>query len=302
MCSLDEAYAPPSFGKKKKWGLLPMKESKQSDFDKYKSYAPALEENSKNLIERFGNENATSNGMYRARGEDMKYYCENYGIACNNKVVEKFQNAPTNDKLGKIQTSCDGPLQAPMYEIPLTEESKAQYNKAMSIALEQEEMPTATAPPERPYRSINMNNVSGYYDEDLESYLQKQDDPMSSVNMPPRENNQTPIIENKEIYKTTGISKPSDPNKNIPKESAKDFTNKVEHLTNITPYNPKTPAKQTYVSNPETVNNDYMRYTFEIILFVLGGILIILLCEQLFKIGIMMGMRQTVDTLRPYLD
>ena len=44
-----------------------------------------------------------------------------------------------------------------------------------------------------------------------------------------------------------------------------------------------------------------MQNILDAILFILAGVLIIFLCDQLFKLGMSVGMRDTVDILAPYL-
>lgn len=43
-------------------------------------------------------------------------------------------------------------------------------------------------------------------------------------------------------------------------------------------------------------------YLMDLILFVLCGLLVILLCDQLYRIALTTGVRETIDFLRPYLE
>ena len=40
----------------------------------------------------------------------------------------------------------------------------------------------------------------------------------------------------------------------------------------------------------------------DLLLFIAAGILVILLCDQIFKLGMSFGMRDTVKVLMPYLQ
>jgi hypothetical protein len=87
---------------------------------------------------------------------------------------------PTPDVPGQITTPYYGPnpmgkcssLQAPPYQVPISDETYAQFNKVLDVSLNQEQGATQSYP--YPMRKVNMNSVGGYYDEELERFLTTQ--------------------------------------------------------------------------------------------------------------------------------
>jgi hypothetical protein len=58
-------------------------------------------------------------------------------------------------------------------------------------------------------------------------------------------------------------------------------------------------------SSPYVSSFNYIQspqYIMDLILFIATGILVILLCDQIFKLGMSFGMRDTVQVLMPYLE
>ena len=48
-------------------------------------------------------------------------------------------------------------------------------------------------------------------------------------------------------------------------------------------------------------NNKNYQYSFDIALFILAGILIIFLCDQIYRIAALSGMKETISVLSPIL-
>ena len=175
---------------------------------------------------------------------------------------------PTPEVPGQVITPYYGPnpmgkcspLQAPPYELPISDTSRAQFNQAMEASLNQEQGATLSTP--YPMRKVNMNTVAGYYDEELETFLTTQS--MKNEKLP-EPLKQTPIVnETGETIKpmiSAPVSKPSSFN---------------------------------YIQSPQ--------YIMDLLLFIATGILVILLCDQIFKLGMSFGMRDTVQILMPYLE
>ena len=246
--------------------------------------------------EQFVNSKPPSSSMndvpYNAQVNDYKYYCDTYGI-CSKPAVEGFANPnvsqqdsvppsqrypsvqphnimfskngpPTPEVPGQVNTPYYGPnpmgkcspLQAPPYELPISDAARAQYNQAMEASLNQPEGATLSTP--YPMRKVNMNSVGSYYDEELEKFLTTQNMKAEKLPAPLKE---TPI--DSETKKTTPETKPS-------------------------------PSSFNYIQTPQ--------YIIDLLLFIATGILVILLCDQIFKLGMSFGMRDTVQILMPYLE
>jgi hypothetical protein len=260
-------------------------------------------------------QNATS-GMndipYNSQQGDYNYYCNTFGICANPKVgVEGFANPdnsgtsvpqtnrypnpnvnpntnpqmqsqdimfskngpPTPDIPGQINMPYYGPnpmgkcapLQAPPYEIPMTDAARAQYAQAMDASLNQQQGATQSFP--YPIRKVNMKNVAGYYDEELENFLTTQS--MKSEKLPePLKESPKDLESSKPVSVASSVSTPAE---TVKKQSS-----------------------LNYIQSPQ--------YIMDLLLFIAAGILVILLCDQIFKLGMSFGMRDTVKVLMPYLQ
>lgn len=186
---------------------------------------------------------------YRGKANDYEYYRKQYGIQL--PTIEGFQ-----------QPSCA--TQAPVeYKIPISEEAKQANAKAMMTTLD-EKVPQYT-PHAPPARVVDMSKVNGYYDEELEQYLQTKDSKQPALLTQP-----TPI--------TAPVPTPQ---KTVEEPI-------ISH-----------PLVDT---TPRTIISDEAWQSFwDIFLFVFAGILIMFLCEQLFKLAMMIGMKRTIVMLEPYL-
>jgi hypothetical protein len=234
---------------------------------------------------------------YSSQVGDYNYYCNTFGICANPKVgLEGFANPDqqnpeasvpasnrypeltttmqskngrlsTNTSSGQINMPYYGPnpigkcapLQAPPYEIPLSDASRAQFTQAMEVSLNETQGATQSYP--YPMRRADMSKVGGYYDEELERFLTTQS--MKSEKLP-------------EPLKETPINLGS-----IPSNSA--YTEPVKKESSL-----------KYIQSPQ--------YIMDLLLFIAAGILVILLCDQIFKLGMSFGMRDTVKVLMPYLQ
>lgn len=243
-CTLQEAYNVPSFDntcKKKKTLNIQAKTSADP-------YEPS--------VEGFENPNKEQDTpvTYRGKANDYEYYRKQYGVEL--PVIEGFQA-----NQGKKPPTCN--VQAPvMYKIPISDEAKEMYDQAMQTSMT-EEVPKYVPTP-MPARKVNMDNVAGYYDEELEKYLQTKD--MRTVPPPPEP--APPVVD-------------AEPSPN-PKVVEPDNT-------------PNEVIMKTIISDQSWQN------FWDIFLFVFAGVLIMFLCEQLFKLAMMLGMKRTVEILQPYL-
>lgn len=232
--TLQEAYRIPGFDPRSK---------------KAQKIAPAapVEEP---VTEKFENSNLglAERITYKGQANDYKYYQQNYGLKF--PEIEGFQ--------------CESSTQPAYYEIPISDESKAAYQKAMDQSMTQQKGPsTKSFVPDA--RTFDMNKIDGYVDEDLEKYL-------STRNAPAE----------------------------FPAEDNTAFAKVLRHF-NMAPrqQGASSPVPMS-IANPVTKTGVDNR-AWDLIILVFFGILIILLCEQLFKLAMMLSMKQTVNILKPYL-
>jgi hypothetical protein len=283
-CSLQEAYNVPTFdaaGKKRKSCMVQAKASA----DAYDPYFPEAGKGEtaawKKTVENFQGtglrQGAQENTVtYKGQSMDYDYYRKAYGISTPS-MAEHFegQQAP---KPKKPQPQCNS-VHPQRYEIPLSDESKAMYDSAMKTALTQET--NATLAPLNEPRKVNMDGVDGYYDEDLEQYLQTKDMKAAPITIP------TPIV--KQELK----AEPYDPDQS-PFAKAMQYFQREENKTPLSREEVPKPVPTPILQNPWS-------NIWDILMFVFAGILIMFLCEQLFKMAMMIGMKRTVDMLEPYL-
>lgn len=288
MCSLQEAYNVPSFdpmGMKKKRGCsAPLRQ--QPDPFQY----PNKEDVSYEHFTDGGmTGSATHNGTYAGQAGDYKYYQDDWGIKTPMNR-EGFANAPPKKQRPAGAEKC-APLQAPPYEFPMSPDNKKQFASAMNAALK--DAPRGmTAPQPSPMRQADMDGVSGYYDEDLEQYLQTKDF-KSAKHMPT-------VAPKSDIPDTA----PYDPRYSPFAVTLDKFQNEkgkaTKPLVSEVDFEDSkyVPPRTKYA--PGSSNN--RQYIFDIFLFVSAGILIILLCDQLFRFGVATGIKETVTLLKPFME
>lgn len=270
MCSLEEAYN--------------VRSPEQVSMKKYKGSCGSGSR-TVDTFRPYGREDFTGTmgeETYNVKRHDAKYYCDNYRI-CN----ESFENPPPRSSSSKSSkmppppTKSCGPIQPPMYEYPVPEEAKKQYQKAVDLSMSAGQAGGATETPVARRREVDMNNVSGYYDEDLEMYLQTKDmkaSPVPVAQVPKRELN----------------AEPYDPETSPFAQSMTAFQGKLTPPPVAT-----VPTRVEYVPTRGPV--DHLSKWMDILLFFLAGILMIMICDQLLKLGMMLGMRDTIQIMTPYL-
>lgn len=253
----------------------------------FSNYVPIQRKNKIKQKETFESENISSKKTYSSQKSDYDYMCKTAGICV---YPDKFENgdashssspSPQQEALKKCT-----PLPPPVYEYPFTDEDKRRFRQALKIALEEMESGTTTSSSPaaasaqqytpRPVQNINvdMGNVDGYnIDEELESYMMVNDmksaihhvpiDPVKNIPLPGLEkNNQTaaPLVSDKNEQNSLAPSPSPSPSQQ--------------------------PQQQLY-----TKKN---KIWFELLLFSIGGILIILLLEELFKLAQASGLKKAV--------
>jgi hypothetical protein len=317
-CSLQEAYQIPVFAtrRKKTCGAAPEGEPAGA-FDPYgseegmgglspayrkygredftDSTAPATA-NSSQIRRVMGNTEAPTKNTTgqpiidsvaytSGKASDYDYY-KRFGLQFPNiqasglTYAEGFADA--NPK-PKEKEQC-GPHDA-TYRIPISDDAKKNYDAAMNIAINQPNQPMSTQQVLGRTRTAEMKGVDGYYDEDLDNFLR-----VSDMKAAP-----TPAA--------------------LPKDDSK------EHAE---PYDPKTSPFATAITafkgqlTPPSFRTENMAgdmtsnsssilaafrkdYVMDLVLFVLSGLLFIFLCDQLYRLAAMTGMRDTIDFIKPFL-
>lgn len=340
LCTIQEAYNIPSFdgvSKKKRSCHVQAKASA----DAYDPYNPA--ENGRGqrpaasaLVESFQVGPGKSMSQeetpvtYRGKANDYEYYRKNYNVQL--PVIEGFQQCTGNSE------------SAQMYKVPISDEAKDMYDNAMNTTLD-ETVPKYVPTPMEP-RKVDMSNVSGYYDEELEQYLQTKDmkaapfshrssmpsiqpatmEPMANVNeyksYKPFDQEPPPDAPKTRIYSPDDAQFPKAPSRTNCYKSHKPYDSdtliqklsqeetkiiahkKVNDNTRAKP-NDEVEGEEVVVAKPKQrtiISQESWQSFWDMFLFIFAGILVMFLCEQLFKLAIMIGMKRTVEILEPFLS
>lgn len=299
MCSLQEAYQIPSFSSAVKKKCAPAQA--KASADPYDPFSPEQGRGERaaaqlrTTMETFMGESTPPPrqlGMrdtiaYKSQATDNDFYCRTYGVCTTpdeKRVPKPNIDAPTTGRLEGFANTCKlGSDSASLrYEYPMSPESKEAYDRALKLSLSMDERATATAPIEAQMRTADLTDLKGYEDEDLDKYLRTKDmkaAPMVSTPAPLAPGRLEAV--------------PYDP-KDSPFAKAIQHFNKPENkirenLAADAPVNVAIP----------TANKDAI---WDIVVFVLVGLLVIFLCDQLFRLGVMLGMRRTVELLEPFLE
>lgn len=233
----------------------------------FSNYSP-ISRKKKVPVEKF--EAQAPKKTYSSQRSDYDYICENAGICV---YPDKFESGSSPSPAPK---KCE-PLQPPKYDYPFSEEDKRRFRQALKIALEEMEsgsgeqstpIATAQAPAYAPraYNNTNvdMSGVNGYIDEELESYMMVND------------------------------MKPAITKESLPEHAKTEPLQGIEGSLTGAPLLSPAPAPSSSQQLSYTRRN---RVWFELLLFSIGGILIILLLEQIFKIAHESGVKKTIVLL-----
>jgi hypothetical protein len=282
-CSIQEAYNVPTFPKKKKGPMTKMNAEPYDIYTEQRGREKAMYEGFEGETTAAApTKNAASQSMmggssvnYRSQLTDYDYICKTAGIC---PLGEKFDNyetvssPPAGPMKPQNPVQACSPLEPPPYEYPLSDGDKDRFRKALNVAIEQMEgngPAPAYVPRTLETRKVNMDEVSGYVDEELESYMT--------------------ITDMKPIAPKT-----SEP---IPDNRLKDVSGTVKKE-----YASATPFVQELqkVNLPENFTKKN-KIWMDLLLFVASGILIIFLLEQLFKLAMITGMKKTVEAMEMIL-
>ena len=254
-----------------------------------------------------GRKNATIEGpAYKGQANDVQYYCNNYQI-CPDVLPENFTNpVPKSQCIGPVEQKYNIPsinpskdsqnymngmnaytnqdsmmkqyIGTPTPDVRCSNPSQIydamyrskDFDKGMNTALNQQ---TSCAGPYKvPMRKIDMNNVKGYVEDGMDDYINLD-----------------------EMNKTIPITRSMN-NRNAPAdfkdENGTIFKTNMEQFSN---------PNNNYSYNSYN-SNDNMQYILDIVLFILAGILIIFLCDQIYRIAALSGMKETLAMLKDLKD
>ena len=296
MCSLQEAYNVPSFdpnGLRRRRGCtapiggnratqnvyaLPAAPRESVAYDgPVEGFTDGVMYSSKGATAYNIPASATNAASYAGRAGDNKYYCDYYNVC----PPEHFTAAPNSAKPPPQKCA---PLTAPPYTYPMSDETKRQFDNAVTASLNDVPGQPPTAPTPQPMRKVDMNAVNGYYDEALEQYLQTKDFGTSPKMPPPPRARADQVPPDAFDSKETPFSITMDKLK--PTETR-----------GVRPASIMTEADIT----PKPVSNN-KTYLFDVFLFIAAGLLIIFLCDQLFRFGVALGIKETVTLLEPFME
>jgi hypothetical protein len=197
---------------------------------------------------------------YSSQYTDYDYMCKNSGI-CLTKPTETFSSEKPNDAAARCS-----PLAAPTYQYPFSEKDKEKFRKALKVALENMENPETPPPPPPPEPATQQDAAfNGFVDKELEAYMMVNDmnDGVRVTTLPPAgppPADFTPVVAGVPVEsKDVAVVEKSEP-------TDSNFTKRNGKL-------------------------------FDLLLFIIAGILIILIMDQLFKLALIVGMDKTLKTI-----
>jgi len=234
----------------------------------------------------------------------------------NPSFVETSKLALSSNKVSDYPnnhgSSCS-PLQAPNYNIPISNECKKDHDDAMNVYLNatnnnpnmmmnmnngnkplvsnptpQSSLPSSSQSTMNYSASVFNNiknsneNVMPFYDEDLEQYFN-----ISNLNDEVKYNSNSYMPNtNKQSYSNNDTSEYANTN-NIPEKQEKDKQEKEEKEKK----EKQEKSDTTYIYNA----------IFNISILLIIGIAIILLCDQIVELAIQIGMKRAVNILEPLI-
>jgi hypothetical protein len=300
-CSLEEAYPTPMSSKKKLAFF-----SKKDEAEHFETSV----DTTKSL------QNASSRKTYGSQTSDYDYMCKTAGLCIGEKFknesdIQKQHQQPNEEESAKNIKKC-ARLEAPKYEYPFSENDKIRFKKALKIALEEMETSEpfsharshapspSTAPAPAPAQYIprayqepthaDALSIDGYIDKELESYMMIND--MKQA-IPFKDDGKGPNTP-KELV---GFEKESSLGAPFPKKNQ----SSPSPVPSPSQYELSKTTERESIHIPENFTKKY-KIIFDLLLFTVSGILIILILEQLFKMALLSGMNKTIIALEKIID
>lgn len=217
---------------------------------------------------------------------DYAYYGKQgfkYPVIAANGIMEPFAILDQNGS-GNSGTQDQCPSQDTTYRIPVSDAAKKNYDAAMKVAIDSD-AGGSTSQILPKMRVADMRNVTGYHeDEDLEQYLRVSDMKAAPMTSPISPYSQLPL------KTTTG-------------EASSPFTDALSHFNGQLRPSPIPQEDMSGENKFHFVDGSFLKaHMMDLLLFVLCGLLVIFLCDQLYKLATMTGMRDTIEFIRPFLD
>jgi len=302
--TLQEAYNIESFNTKKKKNTdnFKNKEKIQEKFmNDYSSQDDCY------FKKEFGINNDTCKAEMT---NNPKYgnFVANEGFTNNSSDVKNYKSNTMNTQ----GESCS-PLQVPNYNLPISEENKAEFKKVVDLY-------TNYQSNNKTYNEFNKNKESNdimpYYDEDMDQYLDINSLKTSQIftgtsgseiipnnkRYMPNYNEKGYTDDNTDKY--LNINTKTDdiliaPSYNLSEEDKK---NSLRSLNILKKFNNNKINGTGITPNSEKPNANNYDTFYNIALFIFIGIVIILLCDQITELAINIGMKRTIEILEPYLN
>jgi hypothetical protein len=316
-CTIQEAYNIPSFAKKKKQ-LAPLSSQIQCAGSgsvvpnaSAQPYDPFSGENSGKeqaaLVEGFTScgsgasplksgaggpqcgrlspevDNAANNIPYTTQANDYDYYCKTYNVCPQPKmkITEKFANPQQQPQQQQQQQqqqqgSCSS-IQAPIYQLPISDANKKAYDSALKVAMD--DTSAANVSTKMPIRTVDMSGVAGLYDDEIDQYMHVND------------MKETPMPAPKQHVQKGPAPAAFDNSDSTP------FSKAMANFSQARNRQGGRPILRYEEPSPI----DKWQYFMDLFLFIASGVLIILLCDMLFRIALSIGMKDTFTMMEPYL-
>ena len=217
---------------------------------------------------------------YMGKLNDYTFGCKQYGV-CPKPLTQSQREGFANPPLTKLANKC-APLAATNYEYPMSEADKRKFKNAMNAALREDyEAPAPIV--QKSSRMVDMNKVDGFGDDDLDQYLSL-DDMKDQITLEPI----------KTQTKKASTATPYDPASSPFAELLREAANRRRQQGVVWDL----PAQAAQAAHESARPPMWM----DLLLFVSIGVLVILIMDQLFRLAMMMGMQQTLEILRPFIE
>jgi hypothetical protein len=269
--TLQEAYQTPAFALATRRRRASGKSAVQEVGEQIETFT-TLDKTLEDYARRPASSGSGMHDSYAGRSADYRYACKQFGVCPRGEGIEGFVGAP-DEGLGRVAEKCKS-AQAPAYEYPLSADDKRQFAAAMKVAVDAPaagaNRPASEEPPQA--RRVDMSRVDGYSldDDDLDEYLRVSD--MQSVETQPR------------------LKGPDDAG----------ITPYLKHVA-VAAAAPAPQAVAAPQPSQAPAGQSQQRW-MDFLLFVCAGVLLIVLLEQVFKLALITGMRDTVAIIQPYLN
>jgi hypothetical protein len=179
----------------------------------------------------------------------------------------------------------------PNYEYPMTPEALQQYNKAIQLSISQPQggTPYEQPPPLAPAKG----DVSGYTEEDLDQFLKTQEMKSVPFDLP-------------KAPKDDRVVPGKDPQATPFAETMKNFMGPDGKTPQLRPSTEGATLDAEFQRESQRETQapprDPWEKVWDIALFIVAGLLIILLLDQLFKLAMLYGMKRAFLAIEPLLE